>query len=109
MLEEGSRSPGTACDRCGRLPEKLSGRLHPWPPLGHKLNKTYRHLRTGGWECQTHQDRAVLVRLDEDSLSDLLSSLSDALTSREIDDTRALFKPHTLVSFLRATYRGPAP
>ncbi|CAA9490525.1 MAG: hypothetical protein AVDCRST_MAG25-3333 [uncultured Rubrobacteraceae bacterium] len=96
MLEDGSRSPKTGCDRCGRLPEKLSGpgRLHLWPPLGHTLNKTYRHLRTGGWECQKTQDRAVVVRLDEDSLSDLLSSLSDALTSREMDDTRALFKPH---------------
>lgn len=96
MLEEGSRSPGTGCARCGQLSEKLSGpgRLHLWPPLGHTLNETYRHLRTRGWECQKTQDRAVVVRLDKDYLSDLLSSLSDALTSREVDDTRALFKPH---------------
>lgn len=35
----------------------------------------------------------MVVHLDEDRLSDLFAILSEALTNREMEDTRALFKP----------------
>ena len=83
------------CSRCEVLPEKLvgPGRLHLWPPLGHTLGKAYKHLRAQGWFCETPEDRSIVVRLDEDRLSDLFAVLSEALTNREVEDTRALFKP----------------
>ena len=83
------------CSRCETLPERLvgPGRLHLWLPLGHTLSKTYKHPRASGWVCETPEDRSVVVRLDENRLSDLFTVLSEALTNREMEDTRALFKP----------------
>ena len=88
-------SNGGRCYRCGTLPEKLAGagRLHLWPPLGHTGQKVRGHLRGGGWDCETGADRSVVVRLEEDCLTGLLEDLSWALTGREMEDTRALFKP----------------
>jgi len=86
---------GGRCSRCGTLPEKLAGagRLHLWPPLGHTTQKVHGHLRGGGWDCETGADRSVVVRLEEDSLTGLFEDLSSTLTGREMEDTRALFKP----------------
>lgn len=83
------------CSRCEELPEKIvgPGKLYLWPPLGHTLAKMYRHLRGEGWDCEISEDRSVVVRLDDERLSDLFAVLPEALTSREMDDTRALFKP----------------
>jgi hypothetical protein len=83
------------CSRCETLPKRLvgPGRLHLWPPLGHTIGETYRHLRASGWVCETPEDRSVVVRLHEDRLSDLFAILSEALTNREMEYSRALFKP----------------
>jgi EAL domain-containing protein (putative c-di-GMP-specific phosphodiesterase class I) len=84
------------CSRCEVPPERLvgPGRLHLCrPPLGHTLGKTSRHLRSAGWICETAEDRRVVIRLDRDPLSDLFTVLAETLTTREMEDTRALFKP----------------
>lgn len=96
MSGEGSKDQGAGCSRCTTLSEELlgPGRLHLWPPLGHTLNKTHLRLSSRGWDCQKTEDRAVVVKLDEDRLSDLFASLSEVLTNREMEDTRALFKPY---------------
>src|SRR5919202_5540544 len=90
-----SNSPQGGWLRGETLPEKLlgPGRLHLWPPLGHTLAKVYRHLRDGDWVCEVDGNRSVVVLLDEDHSSDLFVALSEALTDREMEDTRALFKP----------------
>ena len=84
------------CGRCEKLPEKLlgPGKLHLWLPLGHTLKKAHGHLSSGGWDCEKTRDPAIVVKLEEDRLSNLFSALSEVLTRREMDDTRALFKPY---------------
>ena len=57
-----------------------------WPPPRHTLGKTYRHLRAGGWVCETPEDRSVVVHLDEDRLNNLFAVLAEALTNREMED-----------------------
>ncbi|MDP9456689.1 MAG: EAL domain-containing protein [Actinomycetota bacterium] len=58
------------------------------------MSKTYDHLSSNGWRCEKTKDPAIVVRIEEARLSDLFAALSEALTSREMDDTRALFKPY---------------
>ncbi len=96
MLEKGSKDQETGCSRCTTLPEKLlgPGRMYLWLPIGHTMNKAHLHLGSGGWDCQKTDDRAIVVRLDEDALSNLFASLSEVLTNKEMEDTRALFKPY---------------
>lgn len=82
------------CTRCETLPGKLvgPGRLYLWLPRDHTLAKTYKHLRNGGWDCETGKDQALVIHTKERSLSDLTSYVSEAVTDRELTDTRALFK-----------------
>ena len=77
------------------MPKRLvgPGRLHLWPPLRHTIGKTYRHLRASEWVCETPEVRSVVVRLDEDRLSDYFAILSAALTNRELEVTQVPFKP----------------
>ncbi len=49
------------------------GKLHLWLPLDHTLAKTYRHLRGAGWECEATRDHCVVVHLNGQRLSDLVS------------------------------------
>lgn len=96
MNRSGSNGGNGGCARCETLPGKLlgPGRLHLWLPLGHTMSKTYGHLTSGGWDCEKTREPALVVRLEEDRLTELFATLSEALTGREMEDTRALFKPH---------------
>lgn len=64
-----------------------------WLPLEHTLGKTYKHLRAGGWDCETAEGHCLAIRLDGDYAEPLLADLSEVLTSRELEDTKALHKP----------------
>lgn len=83
------------CSRCEVLPDISDGggELHLWLPLEHTLGKTYKHLRAGGWDCGAAEDHCLIVRLDGDRTDALLADLSEILTSRELEDTKALHKP----------------
>lgn len=82
------------CSRCEKLPEKMreSGELYLWPPLGHTLTKLRRRLRSEGWESRVNDDYSVVVSTKDDNVKSLLPLISESLSTREIEDTRSLFK-----------------
>src|SRR5919206_2683780 len=88
------------------LPEKLlgPGRLHLWPPLGHTLAKVYRRLQDGDWVREVVGNRSVVVRLDEDHLSDLFVALSEVLTNRRWR-IRVPYSSRAQTSYRLMTYR----
>ena len=83
------------CSRCEVLPEKVggAGRLYLWPPLGHTLVKINRYLRGGGYRCEITDEGCVVVRVEDGRMADLVSSFEEIFTSKELEDTRSLFKP----------------
>ncbi|MBA2442814.1 MAG: EAL domain-containing protein, partial [Rubrobacter sp.] len=95
MAENSGRESGGGCSRCESSPEVPAGpgTLYLWAPLGHTAGKVRRYLKGSGRGYRSAAGGGVALRLEDGSMTRLLSELSgEMLTSRELADTRALFK-----------------
>jgi EAL domain-containing protein (putative c-di-GMP-specific phosphodiesterase class I) len=82
------------CERCGRLsvPERASGRLFIWPPLGHSGRKLLSALRQSAFGVSEIPDQpGLVVDVTAEQQIPLATLIYEQLTSAEARDSRALF------------------
>ncbi|MEX2426008.1 MAG: EAL domain-containing protein [Thermomicrobiaceae bacterium] len=85
------------CDRCTRVSEAFSshGVVYLWFPLGHTMGKVVSALNEQGIPCDVDRGAGYIgVNLDQSSPELLVRSIEPTLTSREMQDSRALHMPN---------------
>jgi EAL domain-containing protein (putative c-di-GMP-specific phosphodiesterase class I) len=88
--------PRGRCAVCETLPTAPSGagRLHLWLPNPHALGKAQARVRALGLDATTERNaHALTVQVVADVLPALVGTLGGALSTLEVDDSRALFVP----------------
>lgn len=82
------------CTRCEQLPSKVlgTGRLYLWFPLGHSVNKLISYLHSSDLKYQLFkQEQCLIIDLNHTKLTNIASELVTRFTTKELQDTRALF------------------
>lgn len=94
LQNDSGRSDKPRCSRCESLPERLTqAQLHCWFPAEHVEGKARAVFRRHGLTFEPSVAKGVMMQWDAPLTETLAVELGEALSTIELDDTRALLCP----------------